>query len=67
MLPFEELDLDGLERLADECLRQMALGKTDWPGKPCRQRLDLFLATGPDVIKRLVTLARRAQPCRNDF
>jgi hypothetical protein len=64
MLPFDDLDLDNLDRLADACLMQMATGHGDWPGKPCRQRLELFLATSPDVVKRLVRLAREGQ-CRN--
>jgi hypothetical protein len=50
--------LDTLERLACDCERQMASGGKDWPGKPCRQRLDLFLATPPSVVLRLVALAR---------
>lgn len=53
----EELNL--LERLANEADYQRVVGGKDWPGRPSRQRLDLFLATSPQVVRKLVHLARK--------
>ncbi len=60
--PFNQLELSELDRLeaiawAAEVQRQQ--GGKDWPTKPCRQRLDLFLATTPKVVLALIAMARK--------
>ena len=66
-LPFDTgVDLDLLEARADACLAQMATGHNEWPGKPSRQRLELFLAANPVAVKALVALARKGAACQND-
>lgn len=35
-------------------------GGKDWPTKPCRQRLELFLACKPKTVLVLVDMARKA-------
>lgn len=44
------VDLPGLRRLAVAAADQMRTGGQEWPGQPSRQRLELFLATGPDTV-----------------
>jgi hypothetical protein len=43
-----------LRRLALAAKRQLADGPREWPGRPSRQRLELFLAASPDAILRLL-------------
>jgi hypothetical protein len=57
---FAGLDLDEMERIALAAKRQMEAGGTEWPGKPSRQRLDLFLAATPDAVLALIRMARHA-------
>jgi hypothetical protein len=42
--------LAELRRLALAARKQLAEGPREWPGTPSRQRLELFLATGPDTV-----------------
>ncbi len=58
--PLTQLELDELERLAVAADEQIRMGRKEWPGKPSRQRLELFLAANPDTVLRLVKAARRA-------
>jgi hypothetical protein len=44
------VDLAELRRLAIAAADQMRTGGQEWPGMPSRQRLELFLATGPDTV-----------------
>lgn len=53
-------ELDQLELLALAADEQRRTGGIEWPGKPSRQRLELFLACGPLMVLRLVRLGRRA-------
>lgn len=42
--------LATLRTLALAARKQLAEGPREWPGTPSRQRLELFLATGPDTV-----------------
>ena len=53
-------ELDEIERLAQAALEQIQTGKKEWPGRPSRQRLELFLAASPEMVLRLVAAARKA-------
>jgi hypothetical protein len=60
---FDELDdatLDKLEQCAIAAEVQRQNGGKDWPTKPCRQRLELFLACKPKTVLALINMARRA-------
>ena len=60
---FDRLDgaaLDRLEQLAMAAEVQRQQGGKDWPGSPCRQRLELFLACNPTTVLALVDMARKA-------
>lgn len=59
MTTLSAAELDELERLATAADVQMKTGKKEWPGRPSRQRLELFLAASPEVVLRLVAMARR--------
>ncbi len=48
------VDRAELRRLAEAAKEQLATGPREWPGRPSRQRLELFLATGPDVVLELL-------------
>lgn len=52
-------ELDDIERLANEADAQLKTGKKEWPGRPSRQRLELFLRADPETVIRLVKMARR--------
>ena len=52
-------ELDKIQMLAEAAEEQRVSGGKDWPGKPCRQRLDLFLALTPQTTLILVAMARR--------
>jgi hypothetical protein len=43
-----------LRRLAAAAREQLAAGPAEWPGRPSRQRLELFMATGPEVVLHLL-------------
>jgi hypothetical protein len=43
-----------LRRLAQAAREQLATGPAEWPGRPSRQRLELFLATGPETVLTLL-------------
>jgi hypothetical protein len=45
-----EVDMVHLRQLADAAAEQLRVGPQEWPGAPSRQRLELFLATGPDTV-----------------
>lgn len=47
-------ELTELRGLAVAAKRQLAEGPREWPGRPSRQRLELFLATGPDQVLYLL-------------
>jgi hypothetical protein len=60
---FDYLDgaaLDRLEGIAIAAEVQRQTGGKDWPTKPCRQRLDLFLACKPKTVMALINMARQA-------
>lgn len=52
------LELDEIERLAREADTQLKTGKKEWPGRPSRQRLELFLRADPTTVLKLVEMAR---------
>jgi hypothetical protein len=41
--------------------RQLAEGPREWPGRPSRQRLELFLAADPDTVIELLDELDRLQ------
>ena len=43
-------ELATLRAKAEAARQQLATGPREWPGTPSRQRLELFLATGPDTV-----------------
>lgn len=47
-------DRAELRRLAVEARRQLEMGPAEWPGRPSRQRLELFLAASPDTVLGLL-------------
>lgn len=47
-------DWTALRQAANAALAQLQHGPREWPGTPSRQRLDLFLAAGPDTILALL-------------
>jgi hypothetical protein len=47
-------DLAELRRLAVAADEQMTDGPTEWPGRPSRQRLELFLAASPKTVLALL-------------
>lgn len=47
-------DWAKLRRLAVAARDQLRDGPREWPGKPSRQRLELFLAASPDVVIELL-------------
>lgn len=58
-----------LRQRAVEAKEQMDNGPREWPGRPSRQRLDLFLAASPEVILELLderdALERRLEAEQN--
>lgn len=52
--PNEIVDRTELRRLAVAADEQMRQGPTEWPGRPSRQRLELFLAASPATILALL-------------
>jgi hypothetical protein len=53
------VDLADLKVKALAAKEQMDNGPQEWPGRPSRQRLELFLAASPEVVLELVALAER--------
>lgn len=51
-------DLAALEEKALAAKVQLETGPREWPGRPSRQRLELFLAADPDTILELIRIAR---------
>jgi hypothetical protein len=47
-------DWAGLRAKAVAARQQLAEGPREWPGRPSRQRLELFLAASPDTIIELL-------------
>ena len=47
-------DWSVLRDKAEAARRQMEEGPQEWPGRPSRQRLDLFLEASPEAILRLL-------------
>jgi hypothetical protein len=47
-------DWTDLRAKALAAQRQLAEGPREWPGRPSRQRLELFLAADPDTILELL-------------
>lgn len=47
-------DWDELRRLATAADEQMSTGPLEWPGRPSRQRLELFLAASPRTVLALL-------------
>jgi hypothetical protein len=45
-----DADLATLRGLALAARKQLAEGPREWPGTPSRQRLELFLAVGPEQV-----------------
>lgn len=52
--PNDLTDWSELRRLAVAADEQMRTGPTEWPGRPSRQRLELFLAASPRTILALL-------------
>lgn len=52
--PNELVDRVELRRLAEAADEQMREGPDEWPGRPSRQRLELFLAASPRMILSLL-------------
>lgn len=48
------MDYADLREKALAAQRQLAEGPREWPGRPSRQRLELFLAADPDTILDLL-------------
>lgn len=47
-------DWTELRRLAEAAAEQMGTGPREWPGRPSRQRLELFLAASPEAVLALL-------------
>lgn len=47
-------DWSELRAKAEAAKAQMESGPQEWPGRPSRQRLELFLAATPEAILRLL-------------
>lgn len=47
-------DWSDLREKAEAAKRQMESGPQEWPGRPSRQRLELFLAADPWAILQLL-------------
>lgn len=58
-------DWNDLRAKALAARQQLAEGPREWPGRPSRQRLELFLAAGPDEILELIEAATRPRGCRH--
>jgi hypothetical protein len=43
-----------LRAAAEAARTQLAEGPREWPGRPSRQRLELFLAADPDTVLGLL-------------
>jgi hypothetical protein len=54
-------DWAELRRLAVAADEQMSNGPTEWPGRPSRQRLELFLAASPKTVLSLLDELERLQ------
>lgn len=54
--------LAGLRIKAEAARRQLAEGPREWPGRPSRQRLELFLAADPDTVLALLDEIDRLTP-----
>lgn len=58
--PSSEIDMTtpagrhALRALAVAAREQIANGPAEWPGRPSRQRLELFLAAGPEAVLTLL-------------
>ena len=50
----EDEAVADLREKAEAAREQMANGPKEWPGRPSRQRLELFLAATPEVVLELV-------------
>lgn len=48
------MDLVDLRQKAVAAKRQLETGPREWPGRPSRQRLELFLALDPDTVLALL-------------
>ena len=51
-------DWTTLREKAEAAKRQIDAGPQEWPGRPSRQRLELFLEASPDVIIKLDAATR---------
>lgn len=47
-------DWSELRARAEAAAHQLKTGPKEWPGRPSRQRLELFLAASPDAILALL-------------
>ncbi len=47
-------DWTDLRKRATAAKQQMEDGPQEWPGRPSRQRLELFLAASPEVVLQLL-------------
>lgn len=47
-------DWSDLREKALAAKRQLEQGPREWPGRPSRQRLELFLAADPDTVLELL-------------
>jgi len=48
------IDYEDLRAKALAAKEQMDNGPQEWPGRPSRQRLELFLAATPEVVLELL-------------
>lgn len=47
-------DWSELRARAEDAAQQLKHGPKEWPGRPSRQQLELFLAASPEVILALL-------------
>lgn len=53
-IPRQRRDWSPLREAAEAAAEQLRTGPKEWPGRPSRQRLDLFLAASPDTVLALL-------------
>jgi hypothetical protein len=53
-MPESDVRWADLREKAEAAREQLANGPREWPGRPSRQRLELFLSADPDTIIELL-------------
>ena len=54
-VPQQRKDWEELRARAVAADEQLRNGPKEWPGRPSRQRLELFLAASPEVVLELLS------------